>query len=97
VGLARDADLAELVLKDGGYPFPKVGRPTLWQFTFDLDTGWVRAACAQAGVFAFFACLATRGDERVGHARSPLTLVPTLAACFVVAMIITVLHTPSHH
>jgi general secretion pathway protein G len=97
-GLARDVDAREIILEEGSYPFRYHVRPTFWQYTFDLETTKpTMLVCALAGVFASVACFVTPRDRRLGLGGTIGSLLGTLLACFVVTMLIAILHTPSHH
>jgi hypothetical protein len=97
MGLAADADAREIVPENGMYRFPGVGSPTLWQFTFDCDTGSMKGVCVSTGILAFVICLVTLRNERVRPAVLLGRLVTTLVVCLMVTMFISVLHIPSHH
>ncbi|WP_406699312.1 type II secretion system protein GspG [Singulisphaera sp. Ch08] len=99
LGLARDLDAREIVLRDKVYEFPRHDfRPTFWQYTFNLNTTTpVKVACALAGLFAAVACFVTLGNQHIRRANMLGRLFITLLMCCFITSIITALHTPSHH
>ncbi|MHC5538789.1 hypothetical protein ACYOEI_11255 [Singulisphaera rosea] len=96
--MARDLDARDIVSEGGSYPFPYHVRPTLWQYTFDLGpAGLTMLVCTLAGVFAASACFVTMKDQTLGITGVAVRLLGLLFPCFAVTMVITALHTPSHH
>jgi|GEM_PF-4585970 len=103
-GLNKDLDSRKFVRREDGYDF-SIGafRPTLWQFTFNLNTAPSKFTCALAGLFTGTACFVTLSHLRDVQADVNgiigvlIRFIITLLACGYITFFITMLHVPNGH